>query len=107
MPCSWEIDNHPSSVSTSNFPVWVLAQLHILYTPPLIVDAKPYYPDGPIDMGIFNLENGSIGLHYKPNPSHKDMPPPVWILLPMLVFHVNPDIEHMHFCHYNKLSNIK
>jgi hypothetical protein len=52
MPCSWEIDNHPSSVSTSNFPVWVLAQLHILYTPPLIVDAKPYYPDGPIDMGI-------------------------------------------------------
>ena len=37
------------------------------------INTKPYDPNGPIDMGIFNLENRSIQLHYKPNPSHKHM----------------------------------
>ena len=48
------------------------------------LDTMPYYPNGPIDMGIFNLEDRSIRLHYKPNPSHKYMSPPIWIQLPML-----------------------
>jgi hypothetical protein len=48
------------------------------------LDTMSYYPNGPIDMGIFNLEDRNIQLHYKPNPSHKYMSPPIWILLPML-----------------------
>ncbi|XP_027090202.1 F-box protein At2g17036-like [Coffea arabica] len=38
------------------------------------------YPDGPHDMAIFDLRDGSFRSHYVPNPLHKKMPPPLWIL---------------------------
>jgi hypothetical protein len=74
-------NNYSISVSASAF-----SGCHpnsIYYTDDYI-DTEPYYPNGPIDMGIFNLEDRSIRLHYKPSPSHKYMSPPIWILLPKL-----------------------
>ncbi|KAL3524305.1 hypothetical protein ACH5RR_017139 [Cinchona calisaya] len=37
------------------------------------------YPNGPRDMGILNLKDGTFECHYLPNPSHRAMPPPIWI----------------------------
>ncbi|XP_059431515.1 F-box protein At2g17036-like [Corylus avellana] len=75
-------DNQSISISTSDFPY---CQPNSIYYTDDYIFTRPYFPDGAIDMGIFNLKDRSIRLHYKPNPSHKYyMPPPIWILLPML-----------------------
>ncbi|XP_059453344.1 uncharacterized protein LOC132183895 [Corylus avellana] len=74
-------DNYSISVSASAF---LGCRPNFIYYTDDYIDTMPYYPNGPIDMGIFNLEDRSIQLHYKPNPSHKHKSPPIWILLPML-----------------------
>jgi hypothetical protein len=66
-------DNQSICISTSDFPD--CKPNSIYYTDDYVI-AHPYIPDGPIDMGIFNLEDGSTKRHYKPNPAHKKLPPP-------------------------------
>jgi hypothetical protein len=68
-------DNQSICISTSDFPD--CKPNSIYYTDDYVI-THPYIPDGPIDMGIFNLEDGSTKRHYKPNPAHKKLPPPLF-----------------------------
>ncbi|XP_062157994.1 F-box protein SKIP23-like [Alnus glutinosa] len=74
-------DNQSISVSAFHFPG---CHPNSIYYTDDYIDTKPYYPNGPIDMGIFNLEDGTIRPHYKPDPAHKHKSPPIWILPSML-----------------------
>jgi hypothetical protein len=71
-------DNDSISVLASKFPG---CQPNSIYYTDDYIDTKPYYPNWAVDMGIYNLEDGSILQHYKPNPSNRRMPPPIWIML--------------------------
>ncbi|XP_050371489.1 uncharacterized protein At1g65760-like [Argentina anserina] len=93
-------DNHSMSVLASNFPG--CHPNSIYYTDDLIelgavrlVDDGSIGRDnhfsliqrknktifnGPSDMGIFNIEDGSITQHYSLNPWHKNIPPAIWIM---------------------------
>ncbi|PIA49843.1 hypothetical protein AQUCO_01300529v1, partial [Aquilegia coerulea] len=71
-------DNHSLSLASQDFPVC---------KPNCIYFTDNYYegyyggPDGPHDMGVFNIENGSIEPHYplKTKTVYPDYPPPIWI----------------------------
>jgi|UniRef100_A0A2N9GCE6 hypothetical protein len=71
-------DNYSISVLATESPG---CQPNSIYYTDDYIDTKPYYPDGAVDMGIFNLLDGSIQQHYKPKSSIKRMPPPIWIIL--------------------------
>ena len=66
-------DNQSIFISTSDFSD---CEPNSIYYTDDYITAHEYIPDGPIDMGIFNLKDGSTGLHYKPIPAHKNSPPP-------------------------------
>ncbi|XP_059431542.1 uncharacterized protein LOC132165053 [Corylus avellana] len=70
-------DNQSISISTSDFlDCWPNGPNSIYYTDDYIT-AYEYNPNVLIDMSIFNLEDGSTRLHYKPIPTHKNLPPPI------------------------------
>ncbi|XP_024177691.1 F-box protein At2g26160-like [Rosa chinensis] len=92
--------NHSMCVSASNFPG--CQPNSIYYTDDLIelgevrlvddgsIDMDDIFSlvkledetisNGPSDMGIFNLEDGSITQHYSLNPWHRNIPPAIWIM---------------------------
>ncbi|XP_024164554.1 probable F-box protein At1g44080 [Rosa chinensis] len=93
-------DNHSMCVLASNFPG--CQPNSIYYTDDLIelgevrlvddgsIDMDDIFSlvkledetisNGPSDMGIFNLEDGSITQHYSLNPWHRNIPPAIWIM---------------------------
>ncbi|KAK9278185.1 hypothetical protein L1049_027745 [Liquidambar formosana] len=70
-------DNHSLCISVAN--VTGCKSNSIYYTDDYD-DATTYEAFGPRDMGVFNLEDASFGLHYKLDPSQKHMPPALWIV---------------------------
>ncbi|XP_059669576.1 F-box protein At2g17036-like [Cornus florida] len=74
-------DNHSISVSASK---WPGCQPNSIYYTDDYIDLNFHPPFGRCDIGIFNIENECFGTHYTFDPSHKDMPPSIWIVPTML-----------------------
>ncbi|XP_059629183.1 putative F-box protein At5g55150 isoform X2 [Cornus florida] len=70
-------DNHSICVSASK---WPGCRPNSIYYTDDYIDILHHLPDGRRDVGIFNIENGSFGTHYILDPSHKHMPPSIWIV---------------------------
>lgn len=70
-------DNHSFSLVASQFPG---CRPNSIYYTDDYTDIMLYEPFGPRDMCIFSLEDKSFQMHYTLYPSHKDMPPPIWIV---------------------------
>ncbi|XP_059635619.1 uncharacterized protein LOC132277790 [Cornus florida] len=70
-------DNHSVCVSASK---WPGCQPNSIYYTDDYIDVKSHLPHGRRDIGIFNVENDSFGTHYILDPSHKHMPPSIWIV---------------------------
>ncbi|KAJ1410408.1 hypothetical protein SESBI_21902 [Sesbania bispinosa] len=49
----------------------------------IITESRPY-PHGPFDLGIYNVKDGSFGYHCPYNPSFRRMPPPFWVIPPLV-----------------------
>ncbi|XP_057510821.1 putative F-box protein At3g25750 [Actinidia eriantha] len=71
-------DNHSVSVSTMEFPG--CQPNCIYYTDQIHNHIPPYVCHGVDDSGVFNLEDGSIHSHYVPDPSKKQILPPIWFV---------------------------
>ncbi|XP_059646209.1 putative F-box protein At5g55150 [Cornus florida] len=70
-------DNHSICVPASK---WPGCQPNSIYYTDDYIDIRFYLPYGRRDIGIFDIENGSFGTHYILDPSHKHMPPSIWIV---------------------------
>ncbi|XP_059635614.1 F-box protein At2g17036-like [Cornus florida] len=70
-------DNHSICVSASK---WPGCQPNSIYYTDDYIDIKLHPLHGRRDLGIFNVENGNFGMHYSLDPSHKHMPPSIWIV---------------------------
>ncbi|XP_059629222.1 putative F-box protein At3g25750 [Cornus florida] len=70
-------DNHSICVSASK---WPGCQPDSIYYTDDYIEILSQLPSGRRDIGIFNIEKGSFGTHYILDPSHKDMPPSIWIV---------------------------
>ncbi|XVF77678.1 hypothetical protein PTKIN_Ptkin14bG0066500 [Pterospermum kingtungense] len=73
-------DNGTIAVSALEFPQ---GHPNCIYFTDDFIDVDPYQPFGPRDIGIFNVKDGSFGNHYQFKPSHKDLPPYIWIQPPV------------------------
>ncbi|XP_059627464.1 uncharacterized protein LOC132270297 [Cornus florida] len=76
-------DNHSICVSASK---WPGCQANSICYTDDYTNIHFHPPSGRRDIGIYNMENGSFGTHYILDPSHKHMPPSIWIA-PTTVFH--------------------
>ncbi|XP_059646117.1 F-box protein At4g35733-like [Cornus florida] len=74
-------DNHSICVSASK---WPGCQPNSIYYSDDYIDIQFHPPSRHCDIDIFNVENGSFGTHYTLDPSHKHMPPSIWIVPTML-----------------------
>ncbi|KAI6685929.1 hypothetical protein NL676_031842 [Syzygium grande] len=73
-------DNHSTSLSSSEIPG--LKPNCIYYTDDYFNGGHYHYKqDGPLDLGLFNMDNGSFEAHYVMDPSQKQFPPAIFIML--------------------------
>ncbi|KAI8564875.1 hypothetical protein RHMOL_Rhmol03G0216800 [Rhododendron molle] len=70
-------DNYSFSLVAFQFPGCLPNSIYYTDNYNDILGSKPL---GPRDMGIFLLEEKSFRMHYTLDPSHCDMPPPIWIV---------------------------
>ncbi|XP_004489983.1 probable F-box protein At1g44080 [Cicer arietinum] len=70
-----------TSISASYFSCYVQKN-SIYYTDNYIDDTPVRYPQVPYDMGIYNVKDGSFGIHCPFKPYFKGLAPPVWVLPP-------------------------
>ncbi|XP_059627438.1 uncharacterized protein LOC132270267 [Cornus florida] len=70
-------DNHSICVSASK---WPGCEPNSIYYTDDYIDYICYPPSGRRDMVIFDIVNGSFGMHFFLNPSHNDMLPSIWIV---------------------------
>ncbi|XP_059627440.1 uncharacterized protein LOC132270271 [Cornus florida] len=70
-------DNQSICVSASK---WPRCQPDSIYYTDDYIEILHHLPYGRRDIGIFNIESGRFGTHYILDPSHKDMPPSIWIV---------------------------
>ncbi|XP_048136717.1 putative F-box protein At5g55150 [Rhodamnia argentea] len=71
-------DSHSTSLSSSEIPG--VKPNCIYYTDDYFHDGHYHYKeDGPLDMGVFDMDNGSFGSHYVLDPSQKQFPPAIFI----------------------------
>jgi len=66
-------DNYSMSVSALDFPGCLPNLIYFTDDYNLLWRCEPFRPR---DIGVFNMEDGSIRSHYTPNIAHKDLPPP-------------------------------
>ncbi|XP_030448016.1 uncharacterized protein LOC115670794 [Syzygium oleosum] len=72
-------DNHSTSLSSSEIPG--LKPNCIYYTDDYFNDGHYHYKqDGPLDLGLFNMDNGSFEAHYVKDPSQKQFPLAIFIM---------------------------
>ncbi|KAF8021124.1 hypothetical protein BT93_G1527 [Corymbia citriodora subsp. variegata] len=71
-------DNHSTSLSSSEIPA--LKPNCIYYTDDYYIDDDHYKVDGPIDLGVFNMDNGRFEAHYVLDPSQKQFPPAIFLM---------------------------
>ncbi|KAF8039994.1 hypothetical protein BT93_B2267 [Corymbia citriodora subsp. variegata] len=73
-------DNHSTSLSSSS-EILALKPNCIYYTDDYFHDGHPHYKeDGPLDLGVFNMDDGSFEAHYVLDPSQKQFPPAIFIM---------------------------
>ncbi|GMJ11413.1 hypothetical protein HRI_004810500 [Hibiscus trionum] len=73
-------DNKTLAVSALDFPQ---GQPDSIYFTDDYFYMNSYKPFGPRDIGIFHLKDKSFGKYYQFKPSHRDLPPYIWILPPV------------------------
>ncbi|CAN6553605.1 unnamed protein product [Malus baccata var. baccata] len=73
--------NQSMCVSASDFQA---CRPNSIYFTDDCVDVACHKPKGPHDMGVFDIENKSMGRHYCLDRSQKHMPPAIWILPTMV-----------------------
>ncbi|KAF8021123.1 hypothetical protein BT93_G1526 [Corymbia citriodora subsp. variegata] len=72
-------DNHSTLLSSSEIPA--LKPNCIYYTDDYFNDGHSHYKeDGPLDLGVFNMDDGSFEAHYVLDPSQKQFPLAIFIM---------------------------
>jgi hypothetical protein len=74
-------DNDPVSVSASYFSKY-LQKDSVYYSDNYSDDEPVPYPEGPFDLGIYNVKNGKFGLHCPYKAYFKGKAPPIWVVPP-------------------------
>ncbi|GAU41377.1 hypothetical protein TSUD_398140 [Trifolium subterraneum] len=74
-------DNDPVSVSASYFSKY-LQKDSIYYSDNYFDDEPVPYPEGPFDLGIYNLKDGRFGVHCPYKTYFKGKAPPIWVVPP-------------------------
>jgi hypothetical protein len=72
-------DNDAISVSASYFSNY-LQKDSIYYCDNYFDDEPDPYPQGPFDLGIYNIKHGNFGVHCPYNAHFKGKAPPTWIV---------------------------
>jgi hypothetical protein len=74
-------DNDPVSVPASYFSKY-LQKDSVYYSDNYSDDEPVPYPEGPFDLGIYNVKNGKFGLHCPYKAYFKGKAPPIWVVPP-------------------------